>query len=55
VGHEATGVVESVGEGVTSVKTGDFVIPCYTPECREAECIFCESSKTNLCPKIRAT
>merc|ERR1711963_1181774 len=54
-GHEATAIVESVGEGVTSVKTGDVVIPCYTPECREQECIFCQSDKTNLCPKIRAT
>ena len=29
LGHEAAGVVESVGEGVTSVKPGDHVIPCY--------------------------
>ena len=29
LGHEAAGVVESVGEGVTSVKEGDHVIPCY--------------------------
>jgi Zn-dependent alcohol dehydrogenase len=32
-GHEACGEVESVGEGVTSVKVGDTVVPCYTPEC----------------------
>jgi len=53
LGHEAGCIVESVGEGVTSVKPGDKVIPCYTPECKE--CIFCKSDKTNLCPKIRAT
>lgn len=29
LGHEASGVVESVGEGVESVKPGDHVIPCY--------------------------
>jgi S-(hydroxymethyl)glutathione dehydrogenase/alcohol dehydrogenase len=29
LGHEAAGVVESVGEGVTSVAVGDHVIPCY--------------------------
>ena len=29
LGHEAAGVVESVGEGVTTVKPGDHVIPCY--------------------------
>lgn len=55
MGHEAGAVVESVGEGVTSVAVGDHVIPCYTPECREPECIFCQSPKTNLCPKIRST
>jgi len=31
LGHEATSVVESIGEGVKSVKVGDIVIPCYTP------------------------
>lgn len=55
LGHEAGGIVESVGEGVTSVKPGDHVIPCYTPECREPDCIFCQSPDTNLCPRIRAT
>eukprot|EP00428_Durinskia_dybowskii_P065760 CAMPEP_0170377418 /NCGR_PEP_ID=MMETSP0117_2-20130122/12262_1 /TAXON_ID=400756 /ORGANISM="Durinskia baltica, Strain CSIRO CS-38" /LENGTH=382 /DNA_ID=CAMNT_0010632715 /DNA_START=88 /DNA_END=1236 /DNA_ORIENTATION=+ len=55
LGHEAGGIVESVGAGVTSVKVGDKVIPCYTPECRESACIFCQSPKTNLCPKIRGT
>ncbi len=33
LGHEATAVVESVGEGVTNLKAGDIVIPCYTPQC----------------------
>lgn len=51
LGHEGGGIVEQVGEGVTSVKVGDHVIPLYTPECRE--CKFCLSGKTNLCQKIR--
>ncbi|CAB4060723.1 frmA [Lepeophtheirus salmonis] len=55
LGHEATGIVESLGKGVTSLQVGDVVIPCYTPECRSFDCIFCASPKTNLCPKIRAT
>lgn len=55
LGHEAGCIVESVGEGVTSVKVGDHVIPCYTPMCCEASCVFCQSPKTNLCPKIRST
>ncbi len=53
LGHEGGGVVESIGEGVTSVKVGDHVIPLYTPEC--GECKFCLSGKTNLCQKIRET
>ena len=55
LGHEAGGIVESVGEGVLSVKVGDHVIPAYTPQCCETACIFCQSPKTNLCPKIRST
>ncbi|GLP96053.1 S-(hydroxymethyl)glutathione dehydrogenase/class III alcohol dehydrogenase [Paraferrimonas sedimenticola] len=53
LGHEGGGIVESVGEGVTSVTVGDHVIPLYTPEC--GECKFCKSGKTNLCQKIRET
>ncbi|KAG0211509.1 hypothetical protein BGX33_004288 [Mortierella sp. NVP41] len=52
-GHEGGGIVESVGEGVTSVQAGDHVIPLYTAECRE--CKFCKSGKTNLCGKVRET
>ena len=53
LGHEGGGIVEAVGEGVTSVTVGDHVIPLYTPEC--GECKFCKSGKTNLCQKIRET
>ncbi|MBR9881984.1 MAG: S-(hydroxymethyl)glutathione dehydrogenase/class III alcohol dehydrogenase [Gammaproteobacteria bacterium] len=53
LGHEGGGIVEAVGEGVTSVQVGDHVIPLYTPEC--GECKFCKSGKTNLCQKIRET
>ena len=53
LGHEGGGIVESIGEGVTSVQVGDHVIPLYTPEC--GECKFCLSGKTNLCQKIRDT
>lgn len=53
LGHEGGGIVEHVGEGVTSVHVGDHVIPLYTPEC--GACKFCLSGKTNLCQKIRET
>lgn len=53
LGHEGAGVVVEVGEGVTSLKKDDHVIPLYTPECRN--CKFCLSGKTNLCQAIRET
>lgn len=53
LGHEGGGIVEQIGEGVTSVSVGDHVIPLYTPEC--GVCKFCTSGKTNLCQQIRET
>lgn len=62
LGHEAAGIVESIGEGVTNVSVGDHIIPCYQAECfpedREepAHCPRCKGyreDKTNLCGKIR--
>ena len=53
LGHEGGGTVVEVGEGVTSVKPGDHVIPLYTAEC--GKCKFCLSGKTNLCQAVRAT
>jgi S-(hydroxymethyl)glutathione dehydrogenase/alcohol dehydrogenase len=53
LGHEGAGIVEAVGEGVTSLEVGDHVIPLYTAEC--GKCKFCTSGKTNLCQAVRAT
>lgn len=53
LGHEGGGIVERIGEGVTSVAVGDHVIPLYTAEC--GECKFCKSGKTNLCSSVRET
>jgi len=53
LGDEGGGIVEMVGEGVTSVEVGDHVIPLYTAEC--GECKFCKSGKTNLCQAVRET
>lgn len=47
LGHEAAGVVESVGEGVTSVKAGDHVITLFLPQCRE--CKPCQHETANFC------
>ena len=53
LGHEGAGIVLEVGEGVTTLKPGDHVIPLYTPEC--GSCHSCKSGKTNLCTAIRGT
>src|SRR3569623_1495844 len=53
LGHEGAGIVVETGEGVTSVKPGDHVIPLYVAE--SGECLFCKSGKTNLCVSVRAT
>ncbi|XP_053317542.1 alcohol dehydrogenase 1-like [Spea bombifrons] len=49
LGHEAAGIVESVGEGVTKIKPGDKVIPLFVPQCGECRC--CLDPKGNLCYK----
>jgi S-(hydroxymethyl)glutathione dehydrogenase / alcohol dehydrogenase len=51
LGHEGAGVVESVGERVTSLQPGDHVVTLFSPQCRE--CVHCQSPKTNLCLAIR--
>ncbi|XP_077156915.1 alcohol dehydrogenase 1A-like isoform X2 [Paroedura picta] len=47
LGHEAAGIVESVGEGVICVKPGDTVIPLFVPQC--GKCRACQSTRGNLC------
>ncbi|XP_071974464.1 alcohol dehydrogenase 1-like [Engystomops pustulosus] len=49
LGHEGAGIVESIGEGVTTVKPGDKVIPLFLPIC--GECRGCVEPKSNFCYK----
>ncbi len=54
LGHEATGVVESVGAGVTNFKVGDRAgIPWIYSTC--GTCEFCTSDREPLCPSIVVT
>ncbi len=46
-GHEGSGVVLEVGEGVNHIKPGDHFISSWMPSC--GRCRFCLMGKTNLC------
>ncbi|OMC29490.1 alcohol dehydrogenase [Mycobacterium sp. GA-1841] len=46
-GHEGSGIVEAVGPGVTSLKTGDHVAVSFFPAC--GSCRFCVTGHTYLC------
>ncbi len=47
VGHEASGVVESVGAGVTHLAPGDPVVLTAAPPC--GRCHFCQRGQHSLC------
>ena len=47
LGHEGAGVVESVGEGVTSVRPGDHVVMLFRASC--GRCEFCQRGRPALC------
>ena len=42
LGHEGGGIVEAIGEGVTSVEVGDHVIPLYTLSVVSVSSVFQE-------------
>jgi len=47
MGHEGSGVVESVGPGVSRIKPGDHVVLTFIPSC--GKCRWCVSGMTQLC------
>src|SRR5437764_280996 len=52
LGHEGAGVVEEVGEGVTSVKPGDHIVISWVPQC--GECFYCQRDQGYLCERSGA-
>jgi S-(hydroxymethyl)glutathione dehydrogenase/alcohol dehydrogenase len=46
-GHEGSGVVESVGEGVTGLAPGDHVAVSFVPSC--GRCEYCVSGRAYIC------
>ena len=51
MGHEAAGVVEGVGAGVTAFKEGDHVVFAIRPMC--GMCKYCSTGRWNLCNGIK--
>lgn len=51
-GHEWSGEVEAVGEGVTKFKPGDHVVSDSGISC--GECDFCKAGKYGECPNCRS-
>ncbi|MFF3004939.1 S-(hydroxymethyl)mycothiol dehydrogenase [Kitasatospora sp. NPDC057940] len=47
LGHEAAGIVESVGEGVTEVEPGDFVVLNWRAVC--GQCRACRRGRAQYC------
>jgi S-(hydroxymethyl)glutathione dehydrogenase/alcohol dehydrogenase len=47
LGHEASGIVEAVGEGVTQAKPGDHVVLSFAPNCGQCPC--CVAGQPHLC------
>jgi S-(hydroxymethyl)glutathione dehydrogenase/alcohol dehydrogenase len=52
-GHEGSGVVESVGEGVSGLAPGDHVAVSFVPSC--GRCEYCASGRQYLCDLGAAT
>src|SRR6266542_6741587 len=47
LGHEAAGIVEEVGAGVSNVKPGDDIIFSFRPHC--GRCLYCSTGRSVLC------
>jgi len=49
LGHEGAGIVEAIGDRVTSVAVGDHVVLSWIDQCRA--CVYCTSGRPHLCDK----
>ncbi|PWA13029.1 alcohol dehydrogenase [Pueribacillus theae] len=47
LGHEGSGIVDAVGEGVASVKVGDHVALNWVPSC--SKCYYCKIGRPDMC------
>ena len=51
LGHESSGIVEALGDGVTSLRPGDRIALEPGVPCRR--CAVCKSGRYNLCAEVR--
>ena len=49
-GHEFSGVIEKLGEGVENFKVGDRVVAANSAPC--GECFYCKKGEYNLCENL---
>lgn len=47
LGHEASGIVEQVGEGVDDLEVGDHIVCVFVPSC--GHCLPCQEGRPALC------
>ena len=52
LGHEGSGIVEEIGEGVTRLAVGDHVVLSFVPAC--GECYTCTHGQPYICEKSAA-
>ncbi len=52
-GHEAAGIIDEVGPGVTTVQKGDHVIFSFVPHC--GHCAYCSRGRSVLCNGYKAS
>lgn len=52
IGHEAAGIVEQVGDGVSGLAAGDHVVFVFVPSC--GNCIPCNEGRPALCEPAAA-
>ena len=50
-GHEAAGIVDEIGAGVTSVEPGDHVVITFYPGC--GRCVTCKTGTPFACKNVR--
>lgn len=50
LGHEGAGIVQALGDGVTSLAVGDHVVLNWAPSC--GECFYCLHEQPHLCQTL---